>query len=318
MLKLTKSFSEVGIGLSHTFLIFGVGLIGQAIAKELELQDDFLSSYKGFSWTDPLKQSSDFNTLKADILNTYMQAQKNSLNFNRARITFIWSAGPCGFQSKDADLALELVNFKRVVNFSNKLVELLDHLYIDFHLVSSSGAIFEGQRSVTVFNEPKPRRPYAFLKLEQEQYLLDANIKLGKCIYRPSSVYGNYNPLNRISLIPIMIYNGMRNYTTSIFGSMDTIRDYVYVEDVSRFIVRESLFKSFSNKIRTYVLASARPATIMNIKQIVESTVGRKIYLTYHPVPSELAHNSFMPSALPLNFSITSLETCIRKIHRNL
>lgn len=318
MLQLIKNFNQGRGEPPHIVLIFGVGLVGKAIAGEFGSRTEFVSCYQEFGWRDAVIQRDQFAALESGILDYAARVATSIGEYHQPRLTMIWSAGPCGFQSSEDELGLEYVNFKNVVDFSVKLFRLLASFQHDFHMVSSCGALFDGQRSVTALTTPLARRPYGRLKLRQESYLLQADCGLGKCLYRPSSIYGQFDLASRVGLIPRMLYNGIRNQTTEIYGSMDTIRDYIYVQDVSRFMSRQILATPLLTQVQTHILASARPASIINIKHLVEVAIGRQIYVNYHPQPSEYAHNSFMASALPSDVCITSLETGIRMIHQNL
>ncbi len=299
----------------HIYLVFGIGLIGKAMIKELKSQYTFINEHLEYSWLDPNKQNLNSQVIQEKVISLL---STNDIKIFQSRISVIWSAGSAGFNADKNQLKIEFNNFISLITLTKQLTNKLPTCLFDFHMLSSSGALYEGQRSVTKLSTPAPKRPYAELKLEQEHYLLQANLRSIIRIYRPSSVYGQYSIGSRAGLISTMLFNGVRNSSTEIYGNMDTLRDYIFVNDIARFIVKKCISNKQISSPKIYILASSRPTPIITIKNLIETIIRKPLYLNYHPIPTIFAHNSFMPSALPSDLTITDLETSIRILYEQL
>jgi UDP-glucose 4-epimerase len=79
-------------------------------------------------------------------------------------------------------------------------------------------------------------------------------------IYRPSSIYGFSREAGRSGLINTLIKNAKSHSVSRIFGSLDTVRDYVLVTDIAEFIARRII--QAETHSQTFILASGRPASV--------------------------------------------------------
>ena len=237
--------------------IFGVGLVGSAIVKSLTLFEKF----------DVRNEMSDWRFL--DNFQFQLNDLSNTVEVrNLKRIDWVWSAGKAGFAANENEVDSEFL-FYRV--FLEQIKKLEEQLGIKgkscIHLVSSAGGLFEGQRVISKDAKPQPKRPYGQLKFKQENLLLD--MFHNRCrIYRPSSIFGFYEKGQRVGLITNLIINTLRSKVTSIYGNIDTQRDYVWVGDVGDFIAGKVWF-DFRSKDdgsnQTHFLVSAKPTSIFEI-----------------------------------------------------
>jgi nucleoside-diphosphate-sugar epimerase len=288
--------------------IFGVGLVGSAIVKSLTLFEKF----------DVKKQKSDWNIL--DNFQSQLNDLSNTLDFHSLkRIDWVWSAGKAGFAASDNEVDTEFL-FYRV--FLEQISELEEQFDIKekslIHLVSSAGGLFEGQRVISKDNKPKPKRPYGQLKFKQENLLLD--MFYNRCrIYRPSSIFGFYEKGQRVGLITNLIINTLRSKVTSIYGKIDTQRDYVWVGDVANFIARKIWFdlhskEDSSNQI--HFLVSAKPTTIFEIIHTIQTITNLKVLQKFDKTFSNSDQIIFSRGIVSDGWCSSSLNTCIRKIYQ--
>src|SRR5262249_7810010 len=155
------------------------------------------------------------------------------------------------------------------------LVELAPKSRHRFHLLSSAGGLFEGQRFVDTSAKPAPRRPYGEAKLAQEERTAKLRPEVATSIYRPSSVYGFSGAGGRAGLVNTLIENTRKHCPSHIFGDSDTVRDYVLASDIGNFIAgRMSLPIERS---RTFLLASGKPSSTQEILKISEKVMGRPL-----------------------------------------
>lgn len=288
-------------------IVFGVGLVGSAIVKSLTLLDKFHVS----------KQESDWRVL--DNFQLQLNDLSNTLDAgNLKRIDWVWSAGKAGFAANANEVQTEF-HFYRV--FLEQLTELEKKFDIKdksfVHLVSSAGGLFEGQRVTSTDAKPQPKRPYGQLKFKQENLLLDKFP--GRCrIYRPSSIFGFYATGKRVGLITNLIINTLRSKVTSIYGKIDTQRDYVWEGDVADFIAGKVWF-DFSSKAGSseiYFLVSAKPTSIFEIVYTIQTITKLKVLQKFDKTFSNSDQIIFSHSILPDGWKSSSLNTCIRKIYQ--
>ncbi len=154
-----------------------------------------------------------------------------------------------------------------------------------------------------------PARAYGVAKLQQERLAAGLPDAIRRMVYRPSSVYG-YRSGGRVGLISALLRSALENRAARILGLLDTLRDYVYNEDIGRFVVDRILLP---RNPETCVLASGKPTSIYEAIQLIESVTQTRLYLQFDPAPRNALPMSFRPSALPRDWRVTPIETGIRR-----
>lgn len=292
----------------HLIILFGIGLIGSAVVSSLTRCTDTRLFPCRWDWVG---DNSENITQLNGCINKISKASTVS------RFSTIWCAGQAGFGT--SNITRELESFKQVLNWNRRLRDHHPNARFSFHLSSSTGGLFENQQSINSGSIPRPLRPYGELKLTQEKLLLDSSWLQEKHIYRPTSVYGYPGPGQRMGLIPTLISNGIRNKVSTIYGHLHTLRDYVYTGDVGRIISKQVLAAPASLKTGIYFLGTARPASIFEIRQLIERRIQRKIYLQFRPNLSANTGNiTLNPTALPADWQALPLISGIAKVHRQL
>lgn len=274
---------------AHVTAIFGAGLVGHNIASHLSARTSAEQSYLPFDWTPTEARAEQIKTIERDLLNRVSTPAATN-----KRISIVWSAGAAGFSAPQEVLDAEIVSFKRVIELCQSLCTNKLDIALDFHLLSSAGGLFEGQRDVDAKTVPNPMRPYATTKLLQEGMVKALPQDITAHIYRPSTIYG-YHSGGRPGLIITLIRNGYQRRTTSIFGNPDTMRDFVHVSDISRFIGDRII--TANPKGGTILLARGEPTSMRSVIMKVEDIIGHRLYLQYDPRPSNAQHNTYRPSA---------------------
>lgn len=248
-----------------TVLLVGAGLVGESIIDALVNTGYYILENKKVDW------KLDNDRLVDGFINIIKHYEKEEL-------TIIWSAGKCGFNATEDEIELEQKTYLSVLkSISNQLKSTIPK--VKFVLISSIGGLFEGQVNICDSSTPNPLRPYGLLKLYQENLLLSYHETFDTYILRLSSVYGIVNKNKRLGLIQVMIDNGLNHKTTKIYGSMDTLRDYVFVEDVAKFT--SVLISENGIKERIFNLASGKPSSINEIKKSIERKIRHKLFLSY-------------------------------------
>ena len=156
------------VGVIH----IGLGLIGAAI-------DHALAPHLIDRREHKIKWSSE-----DELLATITEAL-DSLDRDIQTYEIIWSAGRAGFSAIKEEVALELDSFTMI---NRSLHNRLGAASCRFWLMSSAGGLHEGQVCVNSSDKATPKRPYAELKLRQEQ--LVQSLWPAHVICRVSSVEG--------------------------------------------------------------------------------------------------------------------------------
>lgn len=286
-------------GKRRAVAIFGLGLVGGAIATTVERRLDQPGRDMPYPWADAPRRAESRRHLR-------------ELLSSMDRVDIVWSAGNSGFGSNAAAMAAETTLVSELIDLAQAL-KPADGA-VAFHLLSSAGGLFEGISPVERGTVPRPLRPYGTGKMAQEALL--SRTGLAAQIYRPSSVYG-YRRGGRLGLVAALLRNAQEGQVTRIAGAADTVRDYVLAEDVGRFVAARVLTEATA-PVAPLLLASGRPAAIGEIVWIVRRIVERPVLLQYATAPDNARHMSFRPSALPKGWRPTVLETGIRLTARSL
>jgi UDP-glucose 4-epimerase len=232
------------------------------------------------------------------------------------RIDIVWAAGRAGFAASLEELHSELDAFMDVVAWTRFLPSVFPDSVLAFHMMSSAGGLFEGQRFVDTHATPSPLRPYGQAKLTQEEVAKDLGRRFQVHIYRPSSVYGFSHERGRAGLVNALFLNAKRNTVSRIYGGLDTERDYVFAMDIANFVFR--CFSWRGEGVQIHLLASGRPATLTEIIRIVQKVLGRPIYLKLDSQPTNASHITYRVSALPIGWQATDLQTGVRHVARQI
>lgn len=286
-------------------LLFGAGLIGKAIAGHIRARGDYRCHVFPSDWSQPGVPSGHLEAM-------HLVPRSGTPS---GPIDVIWSAGGTGFAVDESGAEAERTSFfahlEALREFGSR-----HQRAIRFSLVSSAGGLFEGQRLIRPDSEPAPRRPYGFLKLDMEMALHRAGFAR-MLIVRPTSVFGYIRPGQRRGLITALIENGIRRRQSEIFGTVSTLRDYIFVDDIAAFISRRLFGGAPAPASETVLLASGKPSSIGEIIHLVEAELRTRIQLHCSLAPSNTAHITYQQSRFPDGHTPTSLPTAVRLISRD-
>ena len=292
----------------HVILIFGAGLIGSAILRSLRAARPMRLAAVPTRWADPCGFGSDLTSAERVV-------DERRRSGSSPCLTVVWSAGRASFEAGEEETAAELARFSETLAFARKIGSGRGDERAHFVMVGSAGGLYEGQRLVTEASRPDPRRPYGRLKREQQRLLAEHAPALRATVLLPSSVYGFAHAGQRAGLVSTLIVNGLRQRVTTISGTMSTLRDFVWAGDIGDFTASEVLHPADVGSTR--ILASARPASIFEIQNMVQETLGRRIFLAFSPRATNRDDITFAPSALPRGWSPSDLRTNIQRIYRD-
>lgn len=296
---------ERGDAAGMVVAIFGTGLLGFSIFEALQTRAPRDATTLPLHWGVAETRPGQLLTIEEDI--------RRHLE-SGARLSVLWTAGRAGFLATDTETTLELQSFIEVLTMAERLAR--DYPRTSFHLVSSAGGLFEGQRHVTQQSPPQPRRPYGRLKLQQEELLQAATSPLTRRVYRVTSAYGYARPRFRAGLVATLILDGIRRTVTHITGMMDTLRDFVFIGDVAAFIA-ERLLEDADDDAPVVFLARGRPCSLFEVQHLVEETICRKLLVSYSANAENAADITFSRDIGPPRWRPSDLRANIGMIFRD-
>lgn len=289
-------------GQTHrTVALFGLGLIGQGVLQNLLKKEAPSVARLAFSWDTPSLQDTQLETIGRHIADAAPPSPAL-----QKELDIVWSAGRGGFAASEAVFAAEHDTYQRVLEHFRKPTVSAGFACVRFHLLSSAGGLFEGQRHVSADSVPRPERPYGFAKLKQESVLKEQFPEFIPFIYRPSSVYGYADEHSRMNLIAALLQQAILQGTATVYGGPSTLRDYVLSDDIGRFIASRVL--RAPDKGETCFLASGKPSSTFEILNQVQQVTQRQIKVRYVLGSDNVRSNSFSPAGLPANWHPTSSE----------
>lgn len=286
-------------------LLLGMGLIGYSVYSALlragwQTEKDYT-----FLWDNIGFQSKQLKQSLSDLVSI------NSKDRTRTDIHIVWCAGKAGFSSPNSAFEDEGKSFSNLVDFAEfaKSEASIESVY--FHHMSSAGGLYEGQSFVDLSSKPAPLRPYGFEKLRQEKLLQSNQTTKGTyMIYRPSSIYGFQNG-GRTGLVSTLILNALKGDVSRIFGGINTLRDFIYIEDIGNFVCAKINEISIGGSV--FFLASGKPTSTYEVISNIEYLTHKKLYIQYETTLENALNNSFRNSSLSGLFAITPLGTGVKK-----
>jgi nucleoside-diphosphate-sugar epimerase len=272
-------------------LLFGTGLVGNAIANALKSATGALTQTLPWRWHDA----------SAHEAVALERATSKALKANPgADLAVIWAAGRSGFASDAEIMAREAAALETVLASGRRVLAAAPGRQGSLHHVSSAGGLFEGQTACGPDAIPRPLRPYGSGKLVQEEMVTTALDFVRRRIYRPSSVYGHVRG-GRRGLIPVLMTAALRRVPARIVGELSTQRDYLHASDVGRYVAAMVLAPGPAS-LDISLLAQGRPASIFEILQLVEARIGLPLQLELDAMPDNARDTTFLRTALPSGF----------------
>jgi UDP-glucose 4-epimerase len=241
------------------------GLLGSAIQRHVERSFEASS----IPWREEQRS-------KQVLANNY-RAFKDSVGTNDWAI--IWAAGAATVSASTEAAEQEL----RV------LESLLREIAANppagkgvFFLSSSAGGVYAGSSNppFDVSTMPISLSPYGEFKIKQE--LATTEILASTCavvIGRFSNLYGPGQNLDKLQgLISRLALAAATRQPINIFVSLDTIRDYIYVDDAAR-IALQWVDQSINepSTTTTAIIASGEPTVLGQLIRLVQDVARTKV-----------------------------------------
>lgn len=168
----------------------------------------------------------------------------------------------------------------------------------------SSGGTVYGDNGMVASRESDPTIPvsaYGAHKLLIENYLrvFATSLHLDYLIIRLSNPYGPLQPIGKGVGLIVALIDALRNgRTIDIFGDGENLRDYIYVTDAIRAIVRSM---TYSGRHKVFNIGSGEGKSINEIVQLLEVTMGAKLKKNVLPARSFDVRKSILDISLAKN-----------------
>jgi UDP-glucose 4-epimerase len=187
--------------------------------------------------------------------------------------------------------------------------------------LSSGGTVYGLPKRIPIVEEhpTDPINAYGITKLMVEKYLRMFHHLYGLeyTILRPSVPYGpRQNPFHHQGVVAVFIYKALKKEQVTIFGDGEVVRDYFYIEDLTRALVASKDI-DFDPAITTFNLGGLQPYNLNDLVKKIESVLGIKMLVNYEParkfdVPHILLDTSLAKSRLNW-MPVVSLDDGIRR-----
>lgn len=155
-----------------------------------------------------------------------------------------------------------------------------------FYFASTGGAIY-GNQEVQPIQEsakPNPLNPYSIAKLAAEGYLryFKSEFGLHTVVLRISNPYGPGQRNRSQGVIPIVLGQMKKGSAVTVLGDGSMIRDYLYVDDLSRMIAAMTRFEPEND---VYNLGSGTGTSVSQLLDLMSKVTGREPVVKFAPKP---------------------------------
>ena len=198
-----------------------------------------------------------------------------------------------------------------------------------FTLVSSAGGVYAGSHSppFTSASQARPISTYGNLKLAQEQAIAQLpQHGISTTITRVSNLYGPGQDLRKLQgVVSRLCWSGISKDEVNIFVPLDTLRDYIYVDDAAARILHWSKPESSMphNDPIVRVVASGQPMGLGHVINTVQDVLHMRIPVSFgtHATASFQALDlRLIPDAdaAITNLPITPFPAGVRRVFEGL
>lgn len=247
------------------FLIGGFGFIGCNILRELESQnllekviviDDFSNASE--KWKD-----FDVNFLKGDYSSKEILNEIKKIQLSNSK--FVLLAGETRV-AESSERPLDFLDSNIVK--PSKLVDEVLKSGDELILISTAGALYSGNTTITLNLAPEPKNFYGTTKLVEE-LILQSLCKLKEIkfkIIRFTNVYGAYADKKK-SALHAFVKRALNKEAIIVNGDGNQRRDFIFASDVAK-----SLIKVLNDqKEDSHIFAYGKSYAINDIVKILQS-----------------------------------------------
>jgi UDP-glucose 4-epimerase len=248
------------------------GFLGSAVAREASAQGYKVFPQVSIPWVDPDTRSLVLNEI----------AKQFAVFACESEPTIIWAAGAQGVESSQGGISTELDSFHDFVNVISRVHGLHGSTVA---IVSSAGGVYSGSPEPP-FNSASPVNAinqYGLNKIAIEEIAatrLSENFRVQ--IARVTNLYGPWPGL-RQGLINRLCTAAATREALQIYVPLDTVRDYIYVDDAAQLLLLELDFARSSRpatQLSASLIGSSENSSIGSVIDTVTHVTHRKVPVT--------------------------------------
>jgi UDP-glucose 4-epimerase len=296
---------------NHVWIIGAGGLLGGALTRQLNRNQLFTTmSNETINWTDQDQVNQVFERSFQQLLT---QAGNGAW-------TVIWAAGHASTSSTHTETTQELKTLRLLITVINNNST---NSQGTFFLTSSAGGVYAGSQDppFTINTKPNPLSAYGELKLAQENLAKEQLTNTCRVLIgRVSNLYGPGQDINKLQgLISQLAVSALTKKPLNIFVSLDTMRDYIYVDDAAETVI--NLLSIDSENPSTHVVASGHPVSLGYLIQLAQDISRTRIPLAIGAHSSSAAQARDLrltPTSLPEPSTFTTLPAGIKNVYLDI
>lgn len=171
-----------------------------------------------------------------------------------------------------------------------KMIELLDLMRCKkvkrLVFISSGGTVY-GNNDAELLAEDMSTFPinhYGIMKLTQEKILIMYNQLYGmdNVIFRLANPYGpGQRDSTGVGAVTSFMKRILRNEPIHIYGEGETVRDYIYIEDVIRIICNFLEKENVADFPPIYNIGTGQGVSLMEVVKIIEEVTGKDAKIVF-------------------------------------
>lgn len=260
----------------HLWVVGAGGLFGSSLVRRAHADGFRVFASVHVPWSD------------AEAARIHLQADATSffkkVDSREEPWGIAWAAGRVTTASSSEEAARELALYRNFISDLSPLVRQRDDAgYGSFLFTSSAGGVYAGSASppFSTSTAVKPISPYGDLKVAQEQVTLEH--LGGACavtIARIANLYGPGQDLRKLQgLVSRLTLCAAKHEPITMFVPLDTLRDYIYVDDAAASALH--WLQMPSNPVNTRVIASGTATSLGYIISLVQDITHVRFPVAY-------------------------------------
>ncbi len=232
--------------MENILIIGGSGFVGINVVKNLLISNHNLFILSRHEVIEEFRGIANIKFFKGKI--NQIDFIKKIINENKIKIILHLATNLIPASSKQ-EFDYEMYN---IILPTFKLIEFISSNGLKIIFFSSGGTVYGNANKKIIENHSlDPINFYGFSKLLIENYIkfISNQNNLRYVILRPSNIYGKYQKLNsKKGFISVALSKLLSDEPIEIWGDGQTIRDYIYVEDIAN-VVEIIISNNIENKI---------------------------------------------------------------------
>ena len=296
----------------HTWVIGAGGLLGSALCRQIE--NPFFGRL--IPWASQHEAS---HALVESLMDFATRT-------NGEPWRIIWAAGRATTSASPTESEQELATFE---GFVRALRTHAPKGMGTFTFISSAGSVYAGSSSppFTSESKPQPIGTYGQLKLAQEDLTQGvAENGITTVITRLSNLYGPGQDLGKLQgIVTKLCWSAISREQVNIFVPLDTLRDYIYVDDAAMRILHWSQPRPdrLQGKPDVRIVAAGQPMSLGSVLNTVQDVLHMRIPVSFGIHASALAQARdvrLIPDADALMISLpsTPFPVGVRQVFQDL